>query len=290
MNTKRFIRNYSQNDLRRLIYESEKRAQFINRIIDGDIHLRMDSERNSPLKEKYKYLRKKNDINLENSFQPRTERTRLNNYNNLNLSNSGLYENRKIQKEENYYNNKYNNLYMSLNLNKPFHREKRHFPYINNIGNFFKKENQFLLKRKVINKNNFSFINNDNHKNPRTRRLIRYDYYNKEENNSNRYDNSVNYKSKNFQRSNSMANMSNDYQRYNNNENNNKIYNLLFHNIQKRDNRFQDGKHYSPFRYDYENSRCDDKTYNYLLKEPMRGDISLDWKFPPLYCYKQTVH
>ena len=290
MNTKRFIRNYSQNDLRRLIYESEKRAQFINRIIDHDIHLHMASESNSPLKEKYKYLRKKNDINLENSFQPRTERTRLNNYNNLNLSNSGLYENRKIQKEENYYNNKYNNLYMSLNLNKPFHREKRHFPYINNIGNFFKKENQFLLKRKVINKNNFSFINNDNHKNARTRRLIRYDDYNKEENNSNRYDNSVNYKSKNFQRSNSMANMSNDYQRYNNNENNNKIYNLLFHNIQKRDNRFQDGKHYSPFRYDYENSRCDDKTYNYLLKEPMRGDISLDWKFPPLYCYKQTVH
>ena len=290
MNTKRFIRNYSQNDLRRLIYESEKRAQFINRIIDGDIHLRMASESNSPLKEKYKYLRKKNDINLENSFQPRTERTRLNNYNNLNLSNSGLYENRKIQKEENYYNNKYNNLYMSLNLNKPFHREKRHFPYINNIGNFFKKENQFLLKRKVINKNNFSFINNDNHKNARTRRLIRYDDYNKEENNSNRYDNSVNYKSKNFQRSNSMANMSNDYQRYNNNENNNKIYNLCFHNIQKRYNRFQDGKHYSPFRYDYENSRCDDKTYNYLLKEPMRGDISLDWKFPPLYCYKQTVH
>ena len=273
MNTKRFIRNYSQNDLRRLIYESEKRAQFINRIIDNDIHLRMASESNSPLKEKYKYLRKKNDINLENSFQPKTERTRLNNYNNLNLSNSGLYENRKIQKEENYYNNKYNNLYMSLNLNKPFHREKRHFPYINNIGNFFKKENQFLLKRKVINKNNFSFIN-----------------YNKEENNSNRYDNSVNYKSKNFQRSNSMANMSNDYQRYNNNENNNKIYNLCFHNIQKRYNRFQDGKHYSPFRYDYENSRCDDKTYNYLLKEPMRGDISLDWKFPPLYCYKQTVH
>ena len=167
MNTKRFIRNYSQNDLRRLIYESEKRAQFINRIIDGDIHLRMASESNSPLKEKYKYLRKKNDINLENSFQPRTERTRLNNYNNLNLSNSGLYENRKIQEEENYYN-KYNNLYMSLNLNKPFHREKRHFPYINNIGNFFKKENQFLLKRKVINKNNFSFINNDNHKNART--------------------------------------------------------------------------------------------------------------------------
>ena len=289
MNTKRFIRNNSQNDLRRLIYESEKRAQFINRIIDSDIHLRMASESNSPLKEKYKYLRKKNDINLENSFQPRTERTRLNNYNNLNLSNSGLYENRKIQEEENYYN-KYNNLYMSLNLNKPFHREKRHFPYINNIGNFFKKENQFLLKRKVINKNNFSFINNDNHKNARTRRLIRYYDYNKEENNSNRYDNSVNYKSKNFQRSNSMANMSNDYQRYNNNENNNKIYNLLFHNIQKRDNRFQDGKHYSPFRYDYENSRCDDKTYNYLLKEPMRGDISLDWKFPPLYCYKQTVH
>ena len=137
MNTKRFIRNYSQNDLRRLIYESVKRAQFINRIIDNDIHLRMASESNSPLKEKYKYLRKNNDINLENSFQPRTERVRTNNYNNLNLSNSVLYENRKIQEEENYDYNKYNNLYNSLNLNKPFHRERRHFPYINNSGNFF---------------------------------------------------------------------------------------------------------------------------------------------------------
>ena len=287
MNTKRFIRNYSQNDLRRLIYESEKRAQFINRIIDNDIHLRMASESNSPLKEKYKYLRKNNDINLENSFQPRTERVRSNNYNNLNLSNSVLYENRKIQEEENYDYNKYNNLYNSLNLNKPFHRERRHFPYINNNGNFFKKENPFLLKRKAINKNNFSFINNENHKNARARHLIRYDDYKEEENNTNKYDNSVNYRNRNFERSNSMANISNDYQRHNNNDNDNRFYNMRFHNIQKRYNRFQDGKHYSPYRYDYENSRYDDKTYNYLLKEPMRGDISLDWKFPPLYCYNQ---
>ena len=56
MNSKRFLGNYSKNDLRKLILESERRAKFLNRIIDDDIHLNMVSESNSPLKEKYKSM------------------------------------------------------------------------------------------------------------------------------------------------------------------------------------------------------------------------------------------
>ena len=44
-------------------------------------------------------------------------------------------------------------------------------------------------------------------------------------------------------------------------------------------------KYYDPRRYDYEGSCYGDETYNYYLNSPMRGDISADWKFPPLYCY-----
>ena len=44
-------------------------------------------------------------------------------------------------------------------------------------------------------------------------------------------------------------------------------------------------KYYNPKRFDYEGSRYGDKTYNYYLNSPMRGDISSNWKFPPIYYY-----
>lgn len=43
---------------------------------------------------------------------------------------------------------------------------------------------------------------------------------------------------------------------------------------------------YSPYQRDYEKSRFGDYTYNYYLNAPMRGDISNDWKYPPLYYYQ----
>lgn len=288
MNTKRFIRNYSQNDLRRLIYESEKRAQFINRIIDGDIHLRMASESNSPLKEKYKYMRNNYEINTERNFRPKPIRLKLNNNNNLKLSNSCLYENYKLSEDSSYYLQQNNNLNNSINIsfiNKPLHREKKHFPYINNRGNFFNKENPYLLKRKFINKNVFSYFNNNNHKNSRARHLIRLDNFKEEENTSNSINSGSKYRGMKLERCNSMANLPNNFPKIDQYKDNNNYYKFHPQNNQRRNNRYQEGKHYSPYRYDYEGSRYGDKTYNFLLNGPMRGDVSLDWKYPPLYYY-----
>lgn len=288
MNSKRFLGNYSKNDLRKLILESERRAKFLNRIIDDDIHLNMVSESNSPLKEKYKYMRNNYEINTERNFRPKPIRLKLNNNNNLKLSNSCLYENYKLSEDSSYYLQQNNNLNNSINIsfiNKPLHREKKHFPYINNRGNFFNKENPYLLKRKFINKNVFSYFNNNNHKNSRARHLIRLDNFKEEENTSNSINSGSKYRGMKLERCNSMANLPNNFPKIDQYKDNNNYYKFHPQNNQRRNNRYQEGKHYSPYRYDYEGSRYGDKTYNFLLNGPMRGDVSLDWKYPPLYYY-----
>ena len=288
MNYKRFLGNYSKNDLRKLILESERRAKFLNRIIDDDIHLNMVSESNSPLKEKYKYMRNNYEINTERNFRPKPIRLKLNNNNNLKLSNSCLYENYKLSEDSSYYHQQNNNINNSINIsfiNKPLHREKKHFPYINNRGNFFNKENPYLLKRKFINKNVFSYFNNNNHKNSRARHLIRLDNFKEEENTSNSINNGSKYRGMKLERCNSMANLPNNFPKIDQYKDNNNCCKFHPQNNQRRNNRYQEGKHYSPYRYDYEGSRYGDKTYNFLLNGPMRGDVSLDWKYPPLYYY-----
>ena len=288
MNSKRFLGNYSKNDLRKLILESERRAKFLNRIIDDDIHLNMVSESNSPLKEKYKYMRNNYEINIERNFRPKPIRLKLNNNNNLKLSNSCLYENYKLSEDSSYYLQQNTNLNNSINIsfiNKPLHREKKHFPYINNRGNFFNKENPYLLKRKFINKNVFSYFNNNNHKNSRARHLIRLDNFKEEENTSNSINSGSKYRGIKLERCNSMANLPNNFPKIDQYKDNNNYYKFHPQNNQRRNNRYQEGKHYSPYRYDYEGSRYGDKTYNFLLNGPMRGDVSLDWKYPPLYYY-----
>ena len=288
MNSKRFLGNYSKNDLRKLILESERRAKFLNRIIDDDIHLNMVSESNSPLKEKYKYMRNNYEINTERNFRPKPIRLKLNNNNNLKLSNSCIYENYKLSEDSSYYLRQNNNINNSINIsliNKTLHREKKHFPYINNRGNFFNKENPYLLKRKFINKNVFSYFNNNNHKNSRARHLIRLDNFKEEENTSNSINNCSKYRGMKLERCNSMANLPNNFPKIDKYNDNNNYYKFHLQNNQRRNNRYQEGKHYSPYRYDYEGSRYGDKTYNFLLNGPMRGDVSLDWKYPPLYYY-----
>ena len=288
MNSKRFLGNYSKNDLRKLILESERRAKFLNRIIDDDIHLNMVSESNSPLKEKYKYMRNNYEINTERNFRPKPIRLKLNNNNNLKLSNSCLYENYKLSEDSSYYHQQNNNINNSINIsfiNKPLHREKKHFPYINNRGNFFNKESPYLLKRKFINKNVFSYFNNNNHKNSRARHLIRLDNFKEEENTSNSINSGSKYRGMKLERCNSMANLPNNFPKIAQYKDNNNYYKFHPQNNQRRNNRYQEGKHYSPYRFDYEGSRYGDKTYNFLLNGPMRGDVSLDWKYPPLYYY-----
>jgi len=52
MNNRNFPRNYSQNDIKKLMHQGQKKADYINRILDTDVHINMASECNSPLKEK----------------------------------------------------------------------------------------------------------------------------------------------------------------------------------------------------------------------------------------------
>ena len=62
---------------------------------------------------------------------------------------------------------------------------------------------------------------------------------------------------------------------------NNGIYNL--DKSFERNNYFDKKKYYNPEKNDYKRSRYGDYTYNYYLNRPMRGDISEDWRFPPIY-------
>jgi len=55
--------------------------------------------------------------------------------------------------------------------------------------------------------------------------------------------------------------------------------------LKNKSNIFPKEKHYHPQRYDYKGSRYGDYIYNYYLNSPMRGDISEDWRFPPIYYY-----
>jgi hypothetical protein len=68
MNNHDFPRNYSESDLNNFINQGKRKAEYINRIIDTDIHINMVSESNSPLKEKSKYLRNDYNINSKNYY------------------------------------------------------------------------------------------------------------------------------------------------------------------------------------------------------------------------------
>ena len=301
MSSHRLRRNYSQSDIRQLINESQKKADYINRIIDGDIHVNMMTESYSPLKEKLKYIRSYYNVNNKNYIPPHSQRIVLNNFNsknnppfpqnkNLRISENNITNNYYI-KNNNHINN--NNLYNSLNLNKPFHREKKHFPLINNKGNFFKNENLHLIKRNIINnKSNFENNYRNNISNRYNNRYNPYPHFQKKELNPYDEEKGNDYRNMTLEKSSSMLNIPNNFPRIN-------IKNkLIDNNIRYQENNLEDEeinaysrneKHYSPRRYDYEGSRYGDNTYNYYLNEPMRGDISADWKFPPLYCYNSQI-
>jgi hypothetical protein len=58
-----------------------------------------------------------------------------------------------------------------------------------------------------------------------------------------------------------------------------------YYNNNERNNNSENINYYNPEKNDYKRSRYGDYTYNYYLNGPMRGDISEDWKFPPIYYY-----
>ena len=303
MNYRNFPKNYSQSDIRKLMHQGQRKADYINRILDTDVHINMASECNSPLEEKPKYLRNrfklnnnKNNFNEKNIGYERYERYD-NNMNNIERGQNYLdksykeYFNNNYKKRNNEYNFNYNynvnennnDLNNSLNLNKPFHRERRHFPLVNNKGNFFKNITPFL----VGNTERLKLIRSQNIDNDRYNRINNIpSIYRPNENNIKRYP------VEKLRRSSSMEQMPINHSFNNNNSNNSFIVNK--NNMDEYDvnNSYSIGndlsrkyKFYNPYRYDYEGSRYGDNTYNYYLNAPMRSDISADWKFPPLYYY-----
>lgn len=289
MNNHNFSRNYSENDLKNLINEKRKKADYINRIIDSDIHINMISESNLPLNEKIKYSRINYNVNNKNHFNKSNQK--YNNINN-NLNIQNKYLNKAFNKytnNDNDLNYKINNIdnignidinynfNNSLNINKPFHCERRHFPLVNNKGNFFKNMTPFLigntqyLNKINLQKNNFNKKNNDNQ-----------NTYREHTNILKRYEDGPQLK-----RSSSMDNVPPNHFNIRNNiiNLNNKFdysENMVYSMGDVLSNKY---KFYNPHRYYYEGSRYGDHTYNYYLNSPMRGDISSDWRFPPLYYY-----
>lgn len=289
MNNHNFSRNYSENDLKNLINEKRKKADYINRIIDSDIHINMISESNLPLNEKIKYSRINYNINNKNHFNKSNQK-----YNNIN--NNLNIQNKYLNKAYNKYTNNDNDLNYkinnidnignidinynfnnSLNINKPFHCERRHFPLVNNKGNFFKNMTPFLI-------GNTQYLNKIN--------LQKNNYNKKNNDNQNTYREHTNILKRNedspqLKRSSSMDNIPlNHFNIRNNiiNLNNKFDYseNMVYSMGDVLSNKY---KFYNPRRYDYEGSRYGDHTYNYYLNSPMRSDISSDWRFPPLYYY-----
>ena len=299
MNNHYFSRNYSQNDIRKLMHQGERKADYINRILDTDVHINMASECNSPLEEKPKYLRNSFKFNNnKNNFNEKNDRYEIlerynNNINSVrgqNYLNKNYkeYFNNNYKNRDNEYNYNYNydmnenenNNYLnnSMNLNKPFHRERRHFPLVNNKGNFFKNITPFLVgntdRMKLIRSQN---IDNDRFNNNYNIPRI----YRPNENNIKRYP------VERLRRSSSMEQMPINGSYMNNNRDKNNYQDEYGVNKEYYINNDlpRKYKYYNPYRYDYEGSRYGDNTYNYYLNAPMRGDISADWKFPPLYYY-----
>ena len=290
MNIRKLPRNYSESDFIKLMRQGQKKADYINRIIDTDIHINMASECNTPLLEKPKYLRN-NYIMINNKNNINEKNQRYNNINNISINrrlnyinnNNQRILNNQYSKKDDEYNNNYdydinNDFNNSLNLNKPFHRERRHFPLINNKGNFFKNITPFL-------QGNTERINST-----KTQNEI-YKIYYSNNNNQNNYNKNANNMKKipveKLRRNSSMSNMPVNRSSISDNlvrNGNQKEYgeNLSY---SMGNDTIRGYKYYNPYRYDYEGSRYGDKTYNYYLNSPMRGDISADWKFPPIYHY-----
>ena len=83
MNNRNFPRNYSENDIKNLIKQGQKKADYINRIIDTDIYINMAAESNTPINEKPKYLR--NSYNKINQKNNNGKNIRLDNINNIKI-------------------------------------------------------------------------------------------------------------------------------------------------------------------------------------------------------------
>ena len=260
-----YKRNYSQDDLLKLINERQNKALYINKALDNDIHINMTLESNSPLKEKEKYFR--NYQAVKNILDSKTERKN----NNFNYINKRYYYNNENQNNADINNN----VNYSLNLNKPFHRERKHFPLINNSGNFFLNKNYNLISNtdKLIirnNQNNYMEKFNNQSRN-------RNNEYNEDKHKFYGLLNDKNSINKNIRRNNSMIGIQNNLPKII--EKNHRINSEINKNYEEIN------EYNYPKKYISNQQRFADDEYKYLINKSMKGDISLKCKYPPIYSY-----
>ena len=293
-----------QNENPTIYRVSPYHYQYISRLQDDDNN--SNGNNNIYLRD-YNYQEDKN--NGDQSYNIERER-RFKNYNqyinsksinrHLNyLERNDDYKKDNIKINNNINNNNYNNINTYNNLNKK----------IDNINDYnLRKNNYMIIKYKTPNEysyrenrnNRYSNFNNElpleqseqirnNNDDISNYRTLRNSY---NINNNQKRDENRRYI---MRRNNSDLNFV-----YNNNYNKDRfIENERYRNqsqIKYEPNEYYDNigiksynekrNYYNPERNDYKGSRYGDYTYNYYLNGPMRGDISKDWRFPPIYYYR----
>ena len=264
-----YKRNYSQDDLLKLINERQNKALYINKALDNDIHINMTLESNSPLKEKEKYFR--NYQAVKNILDSKTERKN----NNFNYINKRYYYNNENQNNADINNN----VNYSLNLNKPFHRERKHFPLINNSGNFFLNKNYNLISntdKLIIRNNQNNYMENFNYKSRN-----RNNEYNEDKHKFYGLLIDKNSINKNIRRNNSMIGIQNNLPKII--EKNHRINSEINKNYEEIN------EYNYPKKYISNQQRFADDEYKYLINKSMKGDISLKCKYPPIYSYNNKM-
>ena len=207
---------------------------------------------------------KKDNIKINNNINN-------NNYNNINTYNN---LNKKID-NINDYNLRKNN-YMNIKYKTPneySYREKRN----NRYSNF---NNELLLEQKEQIRNN-----NDDISNYRTLRNSYNINNNQRRDEKRRYIMRRNNSDLNFVYNNYNKDRFIENERYRNQSQNKYEPNEYYDNIGIKSYN-EKRNYYNPERNDYKGSRYGDYTYNYYLNGPMRGDVSKDWRFPPIYYYR----
>ena len=188
------------------------------------------------------------------------------------------------------------------NINIKKYNDINSFNRINNNNmNKFRKNNDLNIKYKTP--NDFSFrkkMNNNylsksipfenknyNNENISNYRVIRNNYFdnNKERRNENRkYMIRRNNSDLNFIYNNNYNDKYLENERYKDKNQEKYEQNDYDENLETKEYE-EPRNYYSPLKNDYKRSRYGDYMYNYYLNAPMRGDISEDWRFPPIYYY-----
>ena len=120
-------KNYSQDDLRKLINEGQNKNKNLNKLINNDIYIKMISESYLPAKDNDKYLNENYNSNSRYFLISDSEKMKIGNKNRFNIFHKKEKENMK----ENKINQRYikNNINNSLIIIDHYMKRKNIFPY-----------------------------------------------------------------------------------------------------------------------------------------------------------------